>query len=127
MTAADRLTRRLVDLAAHGRRPRCGEAGGHELWCSDDVSDRAQAASWCTGCPVLIECTAAADEHDERHHVWGGADRTPTPQTKRKTPPPKGASGRCSPSGPDHFAGSESNSDVQRDPIFQPDDPDRSL
>jgi len=84
MTAAERLTRRLVDLAAHGERPRCGEPGGHELWCSDDATDRAQAASWCAGCAVLVECGGAADEHDEKFGVFGGVDRTPPP-AKRKS------------------------------------------
>jgi len=84
VTAAEQLTRRLVDLATQGRRPRCGEPGGHELWTSDDADDRAQAASWCTGCPVLDECAAAADEHDERFGVFGGTDRTPPP-AKRKS------------------------------------------
>ncbi len=78
MTAAERLTRRLVTLAAQGRRPRCGEAGSHGLWLSDDADDRAQAASWCTGCPVMDECAAAADEHGERFGVFRGTDRTPT-------------------------------------------------
>jgi len=75
-TAAETLTRALVDLATEGRRPRCGETGGHELWCSDDPTDRAPAARWCTGCPVKVECAAAADEHDERFGVFGGRDRT---------------------------------------------------
>ena len=83
-TAAEALTRALVDLAAHGRRPRCGEPGGHELWCSDDPTDRALAARWCAGCAVLVECAAAADEHGERFGVFGGTDRTVvTPKTKR--------------------------------------------
>ncbi len=84
MTAAEQLTRAMVSLAAHGRRPRCGEPGGHELWLSDDAADRAQAARWCAGCPVLDECGAAADEHDEKHGVWAGVDRTPPP-AKRKS------------------------------------------
>jgi hypothetical protein len=132
MTAAEQLTRALVDLATEGRRPRCGEPGGHELWCSDDAADRAQAARWCTGCPVLDECGAAADEHDERFGVFGGVDRTPPP-TKRKGAPAAQAVGGVgaelspAPTTPDHFDGSESNGDVQRDPIFQPDDHDRSL
>ena len=84
MTAAEQLTRALVGLATEGRRPRCGEAGSHGLWLSDDAADRALAASWCAGCPVLAECGAAADEHAERHHVWGGVDRTVvTPKLKR--------------------------------------------
>jgi len=84
MTAAERLTRALVELATEGRRPRCGEAGSHGLWLSDDADDRAQAVRWCVGCPVLDECGAAADEHGEKHHVWGGVDRTATVQHKRR-------------------------------------------
>ncbi len=76
MTAAEALTRRLIDLATEGRRPRCGEPGSHDLWLSDDADDRAQAVRWCVGCPVLVECGAAADEQGEKHHVWGGRDRT---------------------------------------------------
>jgi len=83
MTAAEQLTRALVDLATQGRRPRCGEPGGHELWTSDDADDRAQAATWCNGCPVLAECAASADEHDEKFGVFGGRDRTPAPPAKK--------------------------------------------
>jgi len=84
MTAAEQLTRAMVSLAAQGRRPRCGEPGGHELWCSDDADDRAQAASWCNGCPVLAECAAAANEQGERFGVWAGRDRTPPPASRPK-------------------------------------------
>lgn len=88
MTAAEQLTRALVDLADHGRRPRCGEPGGHGLWCSDDATERAQAARWCAGCEVLTECANAADERDERFGVWAGTDRTTTTTpTKRKSAP----------------------------------------
>ncbi len=85
MTAAEQLTRALVALADHGRRPRCGEPGGHELWTSEDADERAQAARWCTGCPVMTECRASADEHDERHHVWAGVDRTPPPASRSRS------------------------------------------
>lgn len=86
MTAAEQLTRAMVGLAAQGRRPRCGEPGGHEMWCSDDADDRAQAVRWCTGCPVLAECAAAADEHGEKFGVFGGTDRTVvTPKLKRES------------------------------------------
>ncbi len=85
MTAAEALTRALVAIADHGRRPRCGEPGGHELWCSDDPDERAQAASWCVACPVLAECGGAADENDEKFGVFGGRDRTPPPPTKKRT------------------------------------------
>ncbi len=85
MTAAEQLTRALVAIADHGRRPRCGEPGGHEMWLSDDATERAQAARWCTGCPVLVECGAAADEHGERFGVFGGRDRTPAPPARKRT------------------------------------------
>jgi len=85
MTAAEQLTRALVGLATEGRRPRCGEPGGHAMWLSDDPADRAQAARWCAGCPVLAGCGAAADEHDERFGVFGGVDRTPPPVSRRRS------------------------------------------
>ncbi len=85
MTAAEVLTRALVDLADHGRRPRCGEPGSHDLWLSDHADDRAQAARWCTGCAVMVECAAAADEQGERFGTWGGVDRTPPPPTRKRT------------------------------------------
>ncbi len=83
MSAAEALTRRLVDLADHGRRPRCGDPGGHELWCSDDATERAQAAALCTGCEVLTECAAAAEF--SAVFVWGGRDRTPPPARPKPT------------------------------------------
>ena len=85
MTAAEALTRVLVALATQGRRPRCGEPKGHEMWLSDDADDRAQAAALCAGCAVLTECGAAADEHDERFGVFGGVDRTPPPASRRRS------------------------------------------
>ncbi len=84
MTAAEALTRALVALADRGRRPRCDEPGGHEMWCSDDADERALAARWCTGCPVLVECGATADEQGEKFGVFGGTDRT-LPPAKRKS------------------------------------------
>jgi hypothetical protein len=35
----------------------------------------------CVGCPLLAECRHAADERDERWHVWGGHDYTRRPRT----------------------------------------------
>ena len=75
MTARDALDRALLDLAADGHRPRCGEPGDHELWTSEDRDDRRRAAELCTRCPVLSACAEAAEELDERHHVWAGQDR----------------------------------------------------
>jgi len=85
MTAAEQLTRAMVDLATQGRRPRCAEPGGHELWTSDDAADRAQAATWCIGCAVLVECAAAADEHGARFGVFGGVDRTVVPPKSKRS------------------------------------------
>lgn len=85
MTAQEQLDLALLTLAARGRRPRCGEYGGAELWTSDDADDRAQAATWCHGCPVLELCGSAAEERLEKRHVWGGVDRTP-PKKDRGRP-----------------------------------------
>lgn len=76
MTARDRLDGALVNLAAAGRRPVCGEPWSEALWTSDDADDRAEAARLCQRCPLLAPCAAAAEEADERHNVWGGRDYT---------------------------------------------------
>ncbi|REF30638.1 WhiB family transcriptional regulator [Calidifontibacter indicus] len=76
MTAAERLDRALLGLAEDGKRPRCAEPGGHELWTSDDPEDRATAVRWCRGCPVLTECADAAAELDATWGVWAGVDRS---------------------------------------------------
>lgn len=86
-SAADLLHHALVRLASNGRRPRCGEYGGHALWCSDDPAERAQAATWCTGCPVLTECGAAAAETKATFGVWAGVDRTTRTQPDKNQPP----------------------------------------
>lgn len=86
MTPTERLTRALLDLAVEGGRPRCAEYGGHAMWTSDDPDDRALAARWCAGCPILTHCYDAAVAEGERWAVRGGRDmrvkRTPR---KRKT------------------------------------------
>lgn len=87
MTAAEALTRALVDLADRGELTPC-QGRRRDRWTSADAEDREWAAAVCVGlgCPVLVECGASADEHDERHHVWGGTDRTPAPPAKKRTP-----------------------------------------
>ena len=75
MSAREVLDRQLLDLASRGERPRCGEPADHDLWVSDSPEDRRRAANLCTRCPILPACAAAAEEHDERHHVWGAQDR----------------------------------------------------
>ena len=81
-TAAEQLTRALVDLATKGQRPRCGDPATHDYWTSDEQAEREQAASWCVGCPILRECAAAAES--ESFGVWGAVDVTPlTTRQKR--------------------------------------------
>ena len=86
MTARDRLDAALVHLAAQGQRPPCGQPWAGGLWTSDDKADREHAARLCRSCPALDPCRDAADEGDERHHVWGGIDRTRAPGKKRADP-----------------------------------------
>lgn len=73
---AQALDAMLLRLAARGVRPRCGEPAAHTLFLSDRAEERALAATWCAGCPVLEECGAAAIEAKATHGVWGGVDRT---------------------------------------------------
>ncbi len=78
MTAVEQLTLALADLADRGEPTPCQSSRRRDRWTSDDAEEREWAASVCLilGCPVLEQCAAAADERDERHHVWGGRDRT---------------------------------------------------
>lgn len=76
MSARDDLDRALAGMADRGRRPRCAEYPDASPWLSDDKDERATAASWCTGCPVLTQCAAAAAEAGEKFGVWGGKDLT---------------------------------------------------
>ena len=86
MTPTERLNRALLDLAVEGGRPRCAEYGGHEMWTSDDPDDRALAARWCRGCPILPPCHDAAVAEGERWTVRGGVDfrsaSKPRPRTR---------------------------------------------
>ena len=78
MSARDDLDRALLDLAADGRRPRCGEPADHLWWTSEEADERARAAGLCVGCPVLQECALAAEEEGELF-VWAGVDRGTRP------------------------------------------------
>ena len=73
MTAAERLAEALLN-AINERIPCQGPHS--DWWTSDDAEEREAAARQCQGCPVIEACAAAADEADERWHVWGGVDRT---------------------------------------------------
>ncbi len=83
MTAQVALAHALAELADRGERTPC-QCRRRDRWTSDDADDRAWAAAVCVGlsCQLLEECGAAADEHGEKHGVWGGTDRTAA--TKRK-------------------------------------------
>lgn len=74
MTAHQDLIEGLRDALAEGLRVPCAESEG---WVSDIPAQRAVAALLCTGCPVMAECRAAADESGERFGVWAGVDRSP--------------------------------------------------
>lgn len=86
MTPAEQLTRALVDLATQGRRPRCGDPVTRDCWTSEDKRERQLAAGWCTGCPVLLQCRAAAEEMGETFGVWGGLDVGKGGRTPRAAP-----------------------------------------
>jgi hypothetical protein len=77
---SERFTRALVELGAHGLRTHCSDAGSHNLWLSDHVSDRREATRLCIGCPVLELCRQAAVARRERFGVFGGRDFTPSPK-----------------------------------------------
>lgn len=53
--------------------PTRSEADTRDMWTA---LDREQAAALCVGCPIRTPCSEAADQVSERHHVWGGQDRT---------------------------------------------------
>jgi len=86
MSAAEVLGQALLEVAEQGRATPC-QGRRRDRWTSDDAADRAWAASVCVtlACPVLEQCAALADERDERHHVWGGTDRTAPSASRRKS------------------------------------------
>ena len=77
--ASERLTRALTTAASQGLRPHCSDAGTSELWLSEHEPERAEAVKLSLGCPVILPCGQAAEERDERWHVWGGVDMTRRP------------------------------------------------
>ena len=76
-TAGERLTKALTDLAAAGLRTHCQDDELGYLWLSEQVSERAVAATLCGGCPVELECWDAARARNERFGTWAGIDRIP--------------------------------------------------
>jgi hypothetical protein len=89
VTAAEALTRALVELVDRGERTPC-QGRRRDRWTSDCADDRAWAASVCRSlaCPLLTQCRAAADEGKEKFGVWAGVDRTATAPC-RKAPHPR--------------------------------------
>jgi hypothetical protein len=75
--ASDALTRALVDAAARGQRPRCGDYETAHLWLSEHDGERKQAAIMCTGCVVWAECDQVGQH--QRFGTWAGVDRTRAP------------------------------------------------
>jgi len=85
MTAAEVLGRALLEIADQGRATPC-QGRRADRWTSDRAEEREWAAAVCVGlaCEVLLQCGAAADEHGEQHHVWGGTVRTLPPAASRR-------------------------------------------
>lgn len=79
--AAEDLHRQVDRLALQGLHTPCHE---RDEWVSDDATERAAAAAACQHCPVLAPCRTVADLRKERHHVWGGRDRTVTQRRKER-------------------------------------------
>jgi hypothetical protein len=78
---ADQLTRALIDLAARGIRPRCGDYETSHLWLSEDEHERAEASKLCQGCDVLTECGEVGKY--QSFGVFGGVDRSVRPGGKK--------------------------------------------
>jgi len=55
-------------------RALCATADPSAFVGGDGSADDA-ALGICGRCPVRAECAAHADEHDERHGIWGGVRR----------------------------------------------------
>jgi hypothetical protein len=81
--SSDRLAMALVNLATTCQRPHCSDPKTHEFWLSEEAYERALAMRWCTGCPVIVECDAAATARHESFGVWGGRDHTKRPVNLR--------------------------------------------
>lgn len=80
MTPRERLSLALLDTLGRGLIVPCRVAP--DRWTSDDAAERRAAAIECQGCPIFDACDEAGAM--ERHHVWAGRDRTPTPTKKAR-------------------------------------------
>jgi hypothetical protein len=72
--ASDALTIALLSAAANGLRAHCSDVATHHYWLSEFENERKLAMRACRGCPVFIECGAAAKANRETWGVWGGKD-----------------------------------------------------
>jgi hypothetical protein len=79
--ANDALTQALINAAARGIRPRCGDAEVAWMFLDDGPRPRAIAATYCAGCIIWQECDEVGQH--QRFGVWGGVDRTRSPGRKR--------------------------------------------
>jgi Transcription factor WhiB len=75
MTAAEAMTRELLNLTHREQVPPC--AHNPDAWVSEDKDQRATAARTCQTCPLLNPCADFAAELKPRFGVWAGVDRTP--------------------------------------------------
>jgi hypothetical protein len=69
-----RLQRAVSGLLITGRSTAC--QADPDAWFEGSLADRERAATECAGCPVIVECGAAADDASERDGVWAGRDRS---------------------------------------------------
>jgi hypothetical protein len=84
VTAYDRLTRALLDMAAAGLRTPCSDVSSHHFWLSEHEGERRVAARLCRHCPVELECRESAEANQERWGVWGGVDMSVKPGRKKR-------------------------------------------
>jgi hypothetical protein len=81
--ANDQLTKALVNAAARGIRPRCGDYEVSHYWLSECEQERKQAARWCAGCLILKPCREVGKY--QTFGVFGGQDFTRRPDRPRST------------------------------------------
>lgn len=93
MTAVELLAVELLQLADRQAATPCQGPHG-DRWTSDHADDREWAAHCCRLCPVVAACRLVADETGEKHHVWGGVDRTPPPAKRKSAPAAQAVGGR---------------------------------
>ena len=73
----------LRDLDMRNESTPCQTPGADHLWTSDNPDEREAACHRCQHCPLrLTACADYTTTGNERHHVWAGADLTPSPRKK---------------------------------------------